>query len=159
DAALPLVLLTTALEPWTAAHLQPLLEAIDLCDHAIGRRIEGSRWRTFCAWAGSIPRRLIFAVPVIDVHSPCQLPRLEKLRSIPLQPGSSFVDAEILAKATFLAHLLKEVPVPPMRGGVFRRGWWRDLKTVLKRPRFRRGDWSSVPAEHPQGNVKGSNGP
>ncbi len=29
----PLVLVTTAIEPWTAAHLDPLLKSIDACDH------------------------------------------------------------------------------------------------------------------------------
>src|SRR5690242_3748672 len=37
-ARLPLVLVTTAEEPWTEGHIRPLLEAIDHCDHVIGRR-------------------------------------------------------------------------------------------------------------------------
>jgi hypothetical protein len=37
-ARLPLVLVTTAREPWTPAHLEPLLKAIDSCDHVVGRR-------------------------------------------------------------------------------------------------------------------------
>src|SRR5262249_37342309 len=32
DATLPLVLVTTAVEPWTAERLDPLLKAIDHCD-------------------------------------------------------------------------------------------------------------------------------
>ena len=41
-------------EPWTAAHLDPLLEAIDHCDHVIGRRpAEG--WRSgSCRWLGRL---------------------------------------------------------------------------------------------------------
>ena len=41
-------------------------------------------------------RRLIFAVPLHDVHSPCRLHRLEKLQAISLQSESSFLDPEIL---------------------------------------------------------------
>ena len=88
-------------------------------------------------WLGSLPRRLIFAVPVLDVHSPCQLHRVEKLAAIPLQSGSSFLDLEILAKATFLGHLLSEVEIPPLGGWTTWRGWWTDLVTVLRRPEFR----------------------
>ena len=39
---------------------------------------------------------------------------MEKLAAIPLQSGSSFLDLEILAKATFLGHLLSEVEIPPL---------------------------------------------
>ena len=95
-------------------HLDPLLEAIDQADHVVGRRPAG-RWENGHAVAGRLPRRLVFAVPLLDVHSPCRLHRLEKLTAIPLQSGSSFLDTEILAKATFLGHLLDEVDVPPLR--------------------------------------------
>src|SRR4051794_28665740 len=33
DRVPPLVLVTTAIEPWSPAHLNPLLAAIDECDH------------------------------------------------------------------------------------------------------------------------------
>ncbi len=67
-------------------------------------------------WLASLPRRLVFAVPLRDVHSPCRLHRLEKLARIPFQSASSFLDMEILAKATFLGHLIDEVDVPPLCG-------------------------------------------
>jgi hypothetical protein len=143
----PLVLVTTATEPWSAAHLEPLLNTIDICDHVVGRRRVGY-WRRFLRTIGSLPRRLLFAVPVIDVHSPCQLHRAEKLAAIALQSSSSFLDVEMLAKATFLGHLLGEVEVPPLRGRKFRTGWWSDLIRVLKRPEFRsKVDWRSGPLE------------
>src|SRR4051812_16901087 len=31
----PLVIMTTASQPWTESHLDPLLKAIDQCDHAV----------------------------------------------------------------------------------------------------------------------------
>ncbi|MGO8901038.1 MAG: hypothetical protein ACLQU5_22185 [Isosphaeraceae bacterium] len=137
DLSHPLVLITTAVQPWSPAHLEPLLEAIDRCDHVVGRRPVGT-WRGIARWIGSLGQRLIFAVPVLDVHSPCRLHRMEKLAAIPLQSGSSFLDLEVLAKATFLGHLLSEVDVPPLAGWVVRRGRWSDLGTVLRHPEFRR---------------------
>ena len=64
-AHLPLVLVTTAEEPWTEAHLVPLLKAIDHCDHVVGRRPPG-RWRGVLRRAGSrsCRRSLVFAVPL-----------------------------------------------------------------------------------------------
>ena len=145
-ATLPLVLVTTAEEPWTAEHLEPLLEAIDQCDHVVGCRQD----RTRTNWSGLpslVMRRLIFAVPLRDVHSPGRLHRLDKLAAIPLQSSSSFVDTEILAKATFLGHLIDEVAIPPLRGRVRSTRLWTDVNQVLGHPRFVR---SSGPAEEPQ---------
>src|ERR1700744_5328997 len=48
-AHLPLVLVTTAEEPWTEAHLKPLVEAIDHCDHVVGRR-PAAGWDRFRRW-------------------------------------------------------------------------------------------------------------
>ena len=119
------------------AHLDPLLEAIDHCDHVIGRRPAGA-WRAVRP-AGSAACRGGWSSPCrsLDVHSPCRLHRREKLAAIPLQSASSFLDVEILAKATFLGHLIDEVDVPPLRGRRPRRGWWADLPSCLKRPAFR----------------------
>ena len=114
-ASFPLVLVTTAHEPWTKAHLEPLLEAINQCDHVIGCRPRGSRG-SWVGILGSLARRVIFAVPLRDIHSPCRLHRLDKLAAIPLQSASTFVDTEVLAKATFLGHLIDEVDVPSLRG-------------------------------------------
>src|SRR5208337_3502395 len=160
DLSHPLVLITTAVQPWSPAHLEPLLEAIDRCDHVVGRRPVGP-WRGMARWIGCLAQRLIFAVPVLDVHSPCRLHRMEKLAAIPLQSGSSFLDLEVLAKATFLGHLLSEVDVPPLAGWVVRRGRWSDLGTVLRRPEFRRSAMvaASVPAEDAEGQIKSADGP
>jgi hypothetical protein len=160
--SLPLVLITTAVEPWTPAHLEPLLQSINLCDHVLGRRTVGS-WAKVMRWVGGLPRRLVFAVPLVDVHSPCQLHRTEKLAAIPLESRSSLVDTEILAKATFLGHLLGEVDVPALGSQTFRTGWWADLARLLKRPRFRHRETSqeqgSGPLEDAQGQVERADGP
>jgi hypothetical protein len=152
---LPLVLVTTATEPWTKAHLEPLLEAIDVCDHVIGRRAAGpaSSW---VARLRAIARHLVFAVPVVDVHSPCRLHRLEKLTAFPLQSASSFLDVEILAKATFLGHLLDEVAVPRLEGATRRRGYWSDLWLVFKQPQFAR---ESGPSEELESQDESGGGP
>ncbi len=145
-ATLPLVLVTTAEEPWTMEHLEPLLDAINQCDHVVGCRQDRAR-RHWSGVPGLLMRRLIFAVPLHDVHSPCRLHRLDKLAAIPLQSSSSFVDTEILAKATFLGHLIDEVAIPPLRGRVRSTRLWTDVNQVLGHPRFVR---SSGPAEEPQ---------
>jgi hypothetical protein len=158
-ASLPLVLVSTATQPWSPAHLEPLLESIHSCDHVFGRRQSGLRVKVF-RWIGSIWRKLVFAVPVLDVHSPCQLHRTEKLAAISLQSRSSFLDVEILAKATFMGHLLDEVDVPPLPGRVLCNGWWADLVEILKRPVFKRTDGVfSGPTEEAKSQVEGDDSP
>jgi hypothetical protein len=151
----PLVLVTTAQEPWTEAHLTPLLEAIDHCDHVIGHRPAG-RWVRWKHWLSALPRRLIFAVPIRDIHSPCRLHRLEKLAAIPLQSASSFLDVEIIAKATFCGHLIDEVEVPALPGLVRAQGWWSDCRQLLRHPIFA---GPSGPSEEAQGQGEGDDGP
>lgn len=146
----PLTLVTTASEPWREDHLDPLLKAIDRSDHVIGGRRKG-----VVAWLRSRPWRLLFAVPVLDVHSPCALHRTEALQRIPLQSSSDFLDIEILAKATFLGHLLEETPVPVLEGKRAGTGFLGDLVDVLRQPRFR----FSSPAEDAEGEVEGDQGP
>src|SRR5271168_4136819 len=90
-AHLPLVLVTTAEEPWTEAHLAPLLKSIDHCDHVVGCRPAG-HVETWTRWLATMPRSLVFAVPLRDVYSPCRLHRLEAIRVIPFQSASSFLD-------------------------------------------------------------------
>ena len=104
----------------------------------------------------SLLRRLIFAVPLDDVHSPCRLHRLPKLLAIPLQSSSSFLDIEILAKATFLGHLIDEVDVPPLSCEFWHGGWWADWKNVFKHPQFK--DLSG-PAEKAEGEGERDDGP
>ncbi len=135
EAHMPLVLVTTAVEPWTADHLDPLVEAIDASDHVIGRRPKATRSRA-ANWVTKLLRKLIFAVPLDDVHSPCRLHRLEKLLAIVLQSKSSFLDTEILAKATFLGQLIDEVDVPPLPCRVVGQGWWSDWNRLFKHPQF-----------------------
>jgi hypothetical protein len=154
-ARLPLVLVTTAAEPDLADHLGPLLSAINKGDHVIGRRPQatGASFSRLIAW---LFRRLIFAVPLDDVHSPCRLHRLEKLLAIPFQSASSFLDTEILAKATFLGHLIDEVDVPPLRCHSWNEHWWIDARRLLKHPQF---EAQSRPAEVAQGQPKGHDSP
>ena len=153
-ATLPLVLVTTAEEPWTNDHLKPLLEAINQCDHVIGcRPARVGRWSGLL---GRMVRRLIFAVPLRDIHSPCRLHRLDKLLAIPLQSASSFLDTEIVAKATFLGHLIDEVAVPSLQGYVRSTGWLTDMSQVLGHPVFVR---SSGPSEETQCEREGNDGP
>jgi hypothetical protein len=144
DTHMPLVLVTTAVKPWSAKHVDPLLEAIDASDHVIGRRPKATRDRA-ANWMTKLVRRLIFAVPLDDVHSPCRLHRLDKLLAVVLQSKSSFLDTEILAKATFLGQLISEVDVPPLPGQSWNAGWWSDWNQLFKHPQFK--STSSPPEE------------
>jgi hypothetical protein len=111
----PLVLLTDAVEPWAAAHLDPLLTAIDTADHVVGRR-PATGLAGVARRLARIRNRFVFGLPVLDPHSPCRLHRREAIAAFPLQSESDFLDIEILGKATFLGQLIAEVPVPPLLG-------------------------------------------
>jgi hypothetical protein len=159
-ATVPLVLVTKAGQPWTAEHLDPLLKAIDKCDHAVGRRPLGDL-AALGRWLGWLPWKLIFAVPIRDVHSPYQLHRREKLAAFPLQSESAFLDVEILAKATFLGQLLDEVDVPaaesvpvPVSDPVS----WRDFVEVCRNPAFLHPS-PSGPSEDAEGEHERDDGP
>lgn len=161
EASEPIVLVTNAIEPWTAAHLDLLLLAVNVADHAIGRRPAGSWPHGVSRWLTRLTRRAMFATPVTDIHSPCRLHRREALAAIPLDSASSYVDVELLAKATFLAHLIHEVDVPPLNGDddiSLRLLLPHDRADLLRRPRFRRAIASS-PAEEPQRQEEGDEPP
>lgn len=158
----PLVLVTTAVEPWTEAHLRPLLEAIEKADHALGRRPLAGRalWE---ARAARLARSLLFAIPVLDVHTPCRLHRREALAAIPLQSESCYAEVELLAKATFLGQILEEVDVPRLAADddPRRRALWaHDRGDVWRRPTFRVEPAPvSGPAEDPQREEERADGP
>jgi hypothetical protein len=157
-SSLPLLLVTTAEEPWTAAHLDPLLASIERADHVLGRRrvgLLGRLGRKLSAFRW----RLLFAVPAVDVHTPCRLHRLAKLATITPQSASSFLDVEVLAKATFLHHLIDEVAVPAL-GSHEARSFGDDFRTVFSHPIFQRPpEPASGPAEELQGEQEGPQGP
>ncbi|WP_165250066.1 hypothetical protein [Paludisphaera soli] len=136
-SAQPIVAICRAERPPSREHWEPLLKGLDQADHVVGGRSANppaAAWRALAR----IVRRIVLGVPVADVHSTMRLHRAEKLREIPLQSGSSFVDVEILAKATFLGHVLDEPTIPALPGPTWTRGRLRDLALVFKRPTFRR---------------------
>jgi hypothetical protein len=156
EGVAPLVLVTTATRPWTEAQLTPLLKAIDGADHVLGLR-DLPRAGRIGRRLRRLPWRLLFRVPLHDVHSPCRLHRREAIAAIPLQSRSAFADVEELAKATFLGHLVDEVRVPdlPAMPG---RSALADLRAVFKRPVFVRPA-ASAPAEDAQGDGEGDDRP
>ena len=151
-ASQPLILIAASPGPWSEGHLRPLVQSIDTCDHALGRRPlpPGAR---LARWLAARRWQWLFAVPAVDVHTPCRLHRREKLAAIPLQSASTFVDVEILAKATFFGHLIDEVPIPELAGGRVG-GGWRDFLDVFRHPVLKSG-----PAEDAQGDQEGAKGP
>lgn len=152
----PIVLVTTATEPWTAAHLDPLLKAIDARDHVIGRRPASPEGR-FGRWLSTLPWRFLFALPVDDIFSPCRMHRRSALEKVVTQSVSRFLDVEILAKATFLTQVIEEVEVPALASMSVSR-LMGDLRAVLKAPIFVRPG-PSLPAEDPDRDDEGPNGP
>ena len=155
----PIVAVVASDAPPTPAHWTPLLKALDQADHVVGGRAAAA-WTSLTRrlWQGV--RRLVLGVPIADVHSPIRLHRAERLREIPLQSFSSFVDVEILAKATFLGHLLDEPRIPALAGRTWRKGSFRDRNVVFKRPTFRRPpEHPSRPLEESQGEPERPDGP
>jgi hypothetical protein len=158
-----LILVTSATRPWTAAHLDPLLVAIETSDHAIGRRpaagVDAAK-----RWLDWAVRSLLYAVPIVDLHSPCRLHRREPLSAIAFQSESAFVDLELLAKATFLGHVLVEVEVPELPADDDERRWalWRhDRRDLWRKPLFRRpvAAGASTPAEPAEREKEGDERP
>lgn len=158
----PLALITREGSSWNAEQIDALLGAIAHCDHVVGRRKRG-RLGGIVRWLAGIPWRWVFAVPVLDVHSPYRLHRLDRLGRIPLQSRSDFLDVEWVAKATFLGDLIDEVDVadssrqaPRIDGN--------DVALVFKHPIFVRGASStserdSTPPEESKGEQEGDDGP
>ena len=152
----PIVLVTTARGRWSAAHLDPLLEAINLRDHVIGRR-PAPPGGNLKRWLATLPWRVLFALPVLDAFSPCRMHRRAALETIVPQSVSRFLEVEILAKATFLTQVIEEVDVPPLESPpVGRIGG--DLRAVLKSPVFVRPA-PSVPPEDLEGDHERPDGP
>ncbi len=153
----PVAIVTTAVEPLSDSHVEPLLVALDHCDHVVGRRPASFPVRVVqrAVW---VAYRILFAVPVRDVHSPIRAHRLDKLAAIPLQSSSSFLDVEMLAKATFFGHLIDEVEVPPLAGHHLGRYYWLDLVDVFRRPVLVRPP-ASTPSENSQRDDEGDDRP
>lgn len=155
-ADLPLVLVTTATEPWTEAHWKPLIEAIDRSDHVLGRR-RCSLIGRLGRWLRNRPWAFLFAIPLSDLYSPCRLHRREAIEAFPLQSSSRFLDVEVLAKASFFAQLVAEEDVPPLAASKGPPGFWGDFLDVFRKPAIRREP--SAPAEDPQRDDKGDDRP
>ena len=128
------MIVTTATAPWSAAHLDPLLKAIDARDHVVGRRPAAGRPGSPVAQGPALS--VLFALPVVDLYSPGPNPSPVGPRAIPLQSGTRFLDVEILAKATFLVQTIEEVAIPDLPGlAVGPVG--HDLRKVFSHPTFR----------------------
>jgi glycosyltransferase involved in cell wall biosynthesis len=112
-AQYPLLFYADCNNGYVPGDLQLLLEAIDQVDLVAGYRV----------WAGPQPRtalreslfrwliRLVFGVKLKDIDCSFKLFRRAIFGRIPIQSTSSFVHAEILAKANYLGCLMTEVPV------------------------------------------------
>lgn len=151
----PLLLVTTAAEPWTKAHLKPLLDAINRTDHAIGRR-RIDMPKSLMRWIATRPVKNLLAAQALDAYSPCRLHRREALSRIPLQSVSDFLDVEILAKAAFFTQLVEEVDVPALAACPPLPGRLGDFFDLFRHPKLR---LDSGPSEDPQRDQESPDGP
>ena len=113
DAEQPIILIAASRQPWTAAHLDPLLQVLDLADHVVGHRRAG--WfvelkRMLARW----PWRFLMAVPAFDLNSPASIHRRDPWKGLILQSRGRFAQVEWLAKATFQTQIVSTVPIPPL---------------------------------------------
>ena len=160
----PLLLMTREGAIWNGSHIDALLDAIDHCDHVFGKRTKG-RLGGVVRWVVGLPWRWVFAVPVVDVHSPYRLHRRERLNAIPLQSRSDFLNLEVVVKATFLGHLIDEVDVNESKDHSPTMDW-RDVALVFKHPTFVRPFATSEsesevssPSEETEGQHESDHGP
>jgi glycosyltransferase involved in cell wall biosynthesis len=112
-ARFPLLFYAECSTAYQPADLSRLLEAIDKVDMASGQRVWQSgrqrfSWRQY-AYRGLL--RFVFGLRLRDVDCAFKLFRRSIFARIPIQSDSSFVHAEILAKANFLTCIMTEVPV------------------------------------------------
>lgn len=90
---------------------------------------------------------VVFGVPVADPNSAFKLLRRGILDRFPIQSDGEFVHAEILAKATFLACLMDEVPLAPRLdiGPVVE---WHDAGKVFRNAVFHPPAEPTPPVDH-----------
>jgi glycosyltransferase involved in cell wall biosynthesis len=109
-------------------------------------------WLGWRGHAGRLLARALFCVPYHDIACPFRLLRREIFARIPLQSDGPFVHVEILAKATFLGHVLSEelpLAVRPAPWDARPGGGWRQVLAEGYRL-FNRPDFGPpVPAEAP----------
>ena len=135
-------------------HLAPLLEAIDHADHVVGCRpmSRGDPSRL----VGSLFRRMIFGVPLRDVHSPCRLHRLDKLLAIPLQSRIVVPRHRDPRQGDLSRPSDRRSARPRLRGRSSSAGWWR---IVIASCEILGSLRPSGPAEEPQCQHEGDHSP
>jgi glycosyltransferase involved in cell wall biosynthesis len=154
-ARLPLFCYAECSTAYQPAELGRLLEVIDKVDLVSGQRVwparrQPSAWRQY-AYRGLL--RFLYGLRLKDVDCAFKMFRRSIFARIPIQSNSSFVHAEILAKANFLGCIMTEAPVhyQPSRGpdapSLPVATWRVEASRVFFRPDF--GPAVLPNAEHP----------
>ena len=156
-ADLPLVLVTTATEPWTEAHWKPLIEAIDRSDHVLGRRRRSLLGR-LGRWLPEPALGLPVRHPAETTSTrPAGSTAARRSRRFPPPVVLAVPRRGVLAKASFFAQLVDEEDVPPLAASQGPPGFWGDFLDVFRKPAIRREP--SAPAEDPEGDDEGDDRP
>ena len=98
--------------------------------------------RSWWAWP-------LFGVPVLDTDSAFKLFRRRLLDRFPVQSDGGFVHAELLAKATFLACLMDELPLSPKPDPIPDTDW-SEWGKVFKNAEFYPPAEPTAPAPTPE---------
>lgn len=90
-----------------------LLEHIDTNDIVTGFRVYrfDPLTRLVLSWCFNLLVRIVFRINAKDIDCAFKLFRKKVLESINIESKQFFVDAEVLAKASFLGYRIKEIPV------------------------------------------------
>ena len=106
------------------------------CRIACGLRLDPlPAWLGFRAHLRSWTTWIILGNPFVDVNSAFKVFRKSVLDRFPIQSDGDFVHAELVAKATFIACIMDELPLTP-RPDPVAPSWWTDFGRVLRNAKF-----------------------
>lgn len=106
------------------------------CRIACGLQLEPLlSWLGFRAHLRSWTTWIVLGNPFIDVNSAFKVFRKSVLDRFPIQSDGDFVHAELIAKATFIACIMDELPLTP-RPDPLPPSWWTDFGRVLRNAKF-----------------------
>ena len=108
-----LVFYTDSDNQFDLKELKLLLDHIDNSDIVTGFRVYrfDPLTRLVLSWGFNLLVRIVFRIRAKDIDCAFKLFRREVLEQINIESRQFFVDAEVLAKASYLGYRIKEIPV------------------------------------------------
>lgn len=113
SVSMPLVFYTDSDNQFDVKELKVLLEHIGEYDIVTGFRVYrfDPLSRLVLSWGFNLLVRLIFRINAKDIDCAFKLFKRKVLENIHIESKQFFVDAEVLAKASYLGFRIKEIPV------------------------------------------------